>query len=119
MKAKKLVNEPGLNEQIKSINKRRNKKINNKSRIKSRARKKNLQTYELSLFIYQSYFVSDGAQLYLKLIWLYYTLKRLGVTEKVISWKSNGLPTEKFTNTTKAVNSVSPSTKWYKIQIFV
>ena len=56
----------------------------------------------------------DGAQLYLKLIWLYYTLKRLGVTEKVISWKSNGLPTEKFTNTTKAVNSVSPSTKWYK-----
>ena len=24
------------------------------------------------------------------------------------------MPTEKFTNTTKAVNSVSPSTKWYK-----
>ena len=33
------------------------------------------QTYDLSLFIGQSYVVNDGAQLYLILQPLYYTLK--------------------------------------------
>ena len=45
-----------------------------------------LQTYDLSLFIGQSYFVNYGAQFYLILQPLYYTLKRLGDTEKILSW---------------------------------
>ena len=51
-----------------------------------------LQSYDLSLFIGQSYFLNDGAKLYLMLQPLYFntstSLKRLGVTEKVVSWKS-------------------------------
>ena len=47
-----------------------------------------LQTYDLSLFIGQSYFVNDGA-LYLILQLLYYTLERLGDTEKVVSWNKS------------------------------
>ena len=53
-----------------------------------------LQTYDLSLFIGQSYFVNNGAQLYLIFQVFYHTLKRLGDTEKAISWKSNGLSAE-------------------------
>ena len=43
------------------------------------------QTYGLSIFIGQSYFVYDRTQLYLILQLLYYTLKRLGNTERVVS----------------------------------
>ena len=43
-----------------------------------------LQTCDSSLFISQSYFFNNGAQLYLIFQMLYYTLKRLGNTEKVI-----------------------------------
>ena len=42
-----------------------------------------LQTYDSSLFIGQSYFFNDGAELYLIFQVLYYTLKRLDDTEKV------------------------------------
>ena len=43
---------------------------------------------------------------------LYYTLKRIGYTEKIISWKSNGLSAEKLTTpTTTTDNSLSPSIK--------
>ena len=51
-----------------------------------------LQTFDSNLFIGQSYFNNDGAQLYLILQPLYYTLKKLGDTERVVSWKSKGLP---------------------------
>ena len=43
-----------------------------------------LQTYDSSLFIGQSYFFNDGAELYLIFQVLYYTLKRLDDTEKVV-----------------------------------
>ena len=46
------------------------------------------QTYDLRLFFGQGYFFNDGLQLYLIFQLLYYTLKRLGDTEKVVSWKS-------------------------------
>ena len=55
----------------------------------------NLQTYDSSLFIRQSYFFSDGAQLCLIFQTLYYILNRLGNTEKIVSWKSKGLSDEK------------------------
>ena len=44
-----------------------------------------LQTYDSSLFIGQSYFFSDGAQLNLIFRTFYYTLKRLGNAMKIAS----------------------------------
>ena len=46
---------------------------------------KKLQTFDSNLFISQSYFNNNGAQIYLILQPLYYTLKRLDDTEKVVS----------------------------------
>ena len=42
------------------------------------------QTYDLSIFIGQTYFVNDDAQFYLILQLLNYTLERLCDTEKVV-----------------------------------
>ena len=59
------------------INKRRNKKIAAKTESKAEQDKAvKLQTYDLSLFIGQSYFVNDEVQLYLILQPLHYTLKK-------------------------------------------
>ena len=44
---------------------------------------------------------------------LYYTLERLGDTEKNISRKSKGLLSKKLTTFTTTNNSLSPSIKWY------
>ena len=44
---------------------------------------------------------------------LYYTLKRLGDTEKIVSWKSKGLSTEKLATPTATDNSLSSPIKWY------
>ena len=46
---------------------------------------KKLQTFDSNLFISQSYFNNNGAQIYLILQPLYYILKRLDDTEKVVS----------------------------------
>ena len=69
-----------------------------------------LQTYDLSLFIGQSYFNNSWAQLSLIHQPVYYTLK-VGDTE-VALWKSKGLPTEKLITPTAADNSLSTSIKW-------
>ena len=58
---------------------------------------KKLQTFDSSLFIVQSYFNNDGSQNYLIFQLLCYTLKRLGNTKKVVSWKSKGFSDEKPT----------------------
>ena len=55
-----------------------------------------IQTFDSSLFIDQSYFFNDEVQLYLIFQTLYYTLKRLGDTEKIVSWKSKGLISRKY-----------------------
>ena len=55
-----------------------------------------------------------GAQLQLILEPLYYTSKRLGDTEKVISWKSKGLSAEKVTTPTATDNTLSSSIEWYE-----
>ena len=70
---------------------------------------KKLQTFDSSLFIRQSYFFNDGAQLYLIFQPVHYTLKRLGDAEKIISWKPKSLSTEKLTSPTTTDNSLSPS----------
>ena len=71
---------------------------------------KNLQIFVSSLFIGQSYFFNDGIQLYL-ICQPLYTLKTLSNSEKVISWKSEGLLTEKLTTLTTTFNSLSPTVK--------
>ena len=45
---------------------------------------------------------------------LHYTLKRLGNTEKIASWKSKSLSTKKLTIPTTIDNSLFPSIKWYQ-----
>ena len=54
---------------------------------------KTIQTFNSSPFIGESYFNNDEAHLYLILQPRYYTLKRLGDTEKVVSWKSKDIRT--------------------------
>ena len=68
----------------------------------------------MSFFIGQSYFFNDGSQLYLTLQPLYHTLKKLGDTEKVVLWKSKGLPTEKLSTPTTTNSNLSPSIKCYE-----
>ena len=60
----------------------------------------------------------DETQLYLILQPLYYTLKGIGDTSKVASWKSKALSAEKRTTPTTTTNSFSPSVKWYNISNF-
>ena len=65
----------------------------------------NLKNYR-HFFIGQSYFNNDGAQLYLIPQLLNYTLKRLGDTQKVVSWKSKRLSVKKPIVPTTTDNSV-------------
>ena len=91
-----LVNEFGLNEKVKTLatNGEKEKKLATKAELKAEQDKiVKCQIYDLSLFTGQIYFNNDGAQIYLILQLLYYTLKRLGGTEKVVSLKSNGMLT--------------------------
>ena len=75
--AKKLINESVLNELIKTLaSKKEIKTLARKAELKAEQDKiVKLQTYYLSLFIGQSYFFNDGAQLYLIFQTLYYALK--------------------------------------------
>ena len=45
---------------------------------------------------------------------LYYTLKRLGDTEKIVLWESKDLAAKKLNTPTTTVNSLSPSIKWHR-----
>ena len=58
-------------------------------------------------------FFNNGAQLSLIFQTLYYTLERLGDTEKTVSWKSKDFSVEKHTAPITIDNSLSPSIKWY------
>ena len=94
-----LVNESDLDKKDKNIsNKRRNKTSVTKVESKTEQDKivKN-QTYVLSLFISQSYIVIGEEQLFLILQLLYYTLKTLGNTEKIVSWKSKAFSDQELT----------------------
>ena len=74
---------------------------------------KDLQDKDSSLFIGRSDFFNNGAQSYLIFQALYYTLKRLDDTEKIVSWKSKVLSAETLTTPTTTNNSLSSSVKWY------
>ena len=62
-----------------------------------------LQICDSTLFIGSSRFFNDGAQLYLIFQPLYYTLKRLGDTEKIVSWKSKDLLAKKLITCTTMI----------------
>ena len=64
----------------------------------------------MGLFIGQSYFFNDVAQLYLIFQPLYYTLWSSS-TGKFVSWKSKGLSTEKSVSHD---NSLSRTIKWHR-----
>ena len=83
---KKLVNESGLDEKIKTLaTKEEIKALATNAELKAEQDKVvKLQAYDLILFVGQSYFFNDGSQFYLILQPLYYNLKRLGDTEKVL-----------------------------------
>ena len=57
--------------------------------------------------------LNDEAQLYLILQPLYYTLKRLGDTEKVVSWKPKGFLNKKLSPRSTTDNIFYKSIKWY------
>ena len=75
--------------------------------------KKKNNKHLIQVFISQSYFFNDGAQPYLIFQMLCYTLKKLGDRGKIVSWKSEGLPAEKYTTPTTTHNSSSPLIKSY------
>ena len=59
---------------------------------------KKLQTFDSSLFIGQSYFNNDGAQLYLIFQSIYKTITTFsGLKDTISEWESKGLSNEKFT----------------------
>ena len=64
-------------------------------------------------FFGQSYLFNDGAELYLIFQTFYYTLKKLGYTEKTVSWKPKCLSPKKLTTPTTS-DSVSLSIKCYR-----
>ena len=68
--------------------------------------------HNLILFIGESYFFNNGAQLYLIFQPLYYTLG-LSSSQKIVAWKSKGSSTEKIVTPTTADNNLSPRVEWY------
>ena len=100
---------------MKSLNKKGNL---NKSKHVLVENKLKLQIFDSSLFIGQTYFLNDGLQLYLIFQLLFYTLKTLKNSEKVISSKSKGLLTKKLTTPFTADNSLSATIKWHEDSTF-
>ena len=64
-------------------------------------------------------FFNNGAQLSLIFQTLYYTLERLGDTEKIVSWKSKDFSVEKHTAPITIDNSFLHQLNGMGIQIFV
>ena len=72
-----------------------------------------LQTFDSSLFIGQSYFDNDGAQLYLKFQSINKTITTFsGLIVTISEWESKGLSNEKFACTYIASVSVCPKLIW-------
>ena len=84
---------PCFDNKLKNLNK---KVTSNKSKhLLVENELKKLQTFDSSLFIGQSCFFNDGIKLYLIFQPLYYALKTLSTSEKVISWRFTRLVSRK------------------------
>ena len=79
-----------------------------------------LQTYNLSLFIGQSYFFNDGSQNFFIFQPILNTFtKPVGLTKTIVVWQSKGLSNVKIRTPTTWNNSLSPKMKWYNSKIRV
>ena len=75
---------------------------------------KKLQTFDSSLFIGQSYFINDGAQLYLIFQSIYKTITTFsGLPDTISQWEYKGLSNEKIIPHYAANKSLSPELVWY------
>ena len=83
----KLVNESGLNEKIETLaTKEKMKTLAKKTELKAKQDKiVKAQTYDLSIFIDQSYFNNDGAQIYLAFQQIYKTITTFSGIKDIIS----------------------------------
>ena len=74
---------------------------------------KKLKTFDSSLFIGQSYFNNDGAQLYLKFQPIYKTITTFpGLKNTMSEWESKGLSNEKFRPPYTVNKILSPKMLW-------
>ena len=105
-----FVEKTDFDDKLKNLNK---KVTSNKTKhVLAKNEFKKIQTFD------PSYLNNDGARLYLIFQPLYYSLKRLGDTEKVVSWKSKGFSTKKHNDLNTADNSPSPPITWYESSNF-
>ena len=75
---------------------------------------KKIQTFDSNLFIGQSYFNNDGAQLYLIFQPIYKTISTLsGLPETILEWECKGLSNEKFKLPYTANKTLSPKLIYY------
>ena len=107
-----FVKKPQFDNKLKNVHE--NITSNETNHVVFENKLKQLQAFDSSLFIGQSYFNNNGAQLYLIRQPLYYTLKRLGDVEKVLSWKSKCFSAEKPTTPppTDEKPTTPPPTGW-------
>ena len=97
---KMLDNESDLDENIKTLAKREEiKALATKAELNTEQNEiVKLQTYDLSLFIGQSYFNNDGSQNYLIFQPIYKTITTFsGLTDTISKWESKVLSNEKIT----------------------
>ena len=101
-----FVKKTGFDDKLKNLK----KKLPQIKHLLAEDELKKLQTFDSSLFFGQGYFFNDGLQLYLIFQPLYYTLKTLSNSEKVI-WKSKGLSAKELAVPTTADNNLLPTIK--------
>ena len=79
---------------------------------------KKLQTFDLSLFIGQSYLNNDGAQLYLIFQPIYKTITTFsGLKDTISEWESKGLSNGKFKPPYKTNKILPPKRQWNKSRL--
>ena len=114
---KKLVNESDLDKKIKTLGiKEEIKTLATKVELTAEQDKiVKLETYVLSLFIGQSYFVNDASQNYPVLQKTITTISGLPYT--ISEWRSKRLSYEKLTPPYTANKSLSPIVLWNKTRV--
>ena len=110
-----LINEPDLNKKIKTLAaKEEIKTLATKAELKAEQDKiVKFQTYELRVFIGQSYFNNDGPLLYLIFQPNYKTVTTFsGLPITISEWESKGLSNEKCKPPYTANESLSAKLLW-------
>ena len=117
---KKLVNESDLDKMIKTLGiKEEIKTLATKVELTAEQDKiVKLETYVLSLFIGQSYFVNDASQNYPVFQLIQKTITTIsGLPYTISEWRSKRLSYEKLTPPYTANKSLSPIVLWNKTRV--